>query len=97
VHLRNTGTTQRELRAGDLLLVDGHGALFPPSWHTTDGNSVDGLADPNHVFLAVDPNADVTLDLQFLVLSDGPFRLRYPGQGEHVESELPALTLSSTS
>ena len=93
--LHNTSGVPRELRAGDLLLVDGRGALFPPSWHNADGNSVDGLSDPNHVFMALDPNAEVSMDLQFLVLSTGPFNLRYQRQGQHVDTELPALTLGS--
>ncbi len=95
LNLHNPGATQLQLRAGDLLLVDPHGGVFPATWRTPDGASLDGLANPNHVFMALDPNADVSIDLQFLVLSNGPFTLRYQRQGDHVDSDLPELTLGT--
>ena len=95
VNLHNPSDTQLQLRAGDLLLVDPHGGAFPPSWRTADGSAVDGLANPNHVFVALDPNADVSIDLQFLVLSNGPFTLRYQRRGDQVDAVLPELTLGT--
>jgi len=95
LNVHNPGNALLHLRAGDLLLVDTHGAAFPPTWRTADGTSVDGLADPNHVFLALDPNADVSIDLQFLVLSNGPFTLRYQRQADQIDSVLPELTLDT--
>jgi hypothetical protein len=46
--VQNTSDTQVALLASDLLLVDSHGSLFPPSWRDTDGTSHDGLANLNH-------------------------------------------------
>jgi hypothetical protein len=93
--LNNSNSTQTELRAGDLLLVDSKGALFPPSWHNLDGNSVDGLADPGHVLLGLGPNATASVDLQFLVLGRGRLTLRYQHLGQQVDSQLPVFTLGS--
>lgn len=93
--LSNSSGTQGELSASDLLLVDARGALFPPSWHSLDGKSVDGLADPGHVFVSLAPNAAAAFDLQFLVLGPGPFTLRYQHLGQHVDTPLPPLTLTS--
>jgi hypothetical protein len=95
MNLHNPTDAQLQLRAGDLMLVDPHGAAFPPTWHTADGPYADGLANPTHVFMALDPNADTSIDLQFLVLSNGPFTLRYQRQGDAPDSQLPELTLGT--
>lgn len=91
--LHNTSSTQRTLLANDVMLVDGRGGLFPPSWHDQDGTPRDGFADPNHTLLGLDPGAEARIDLPFLVIGGGPFTVRYQRQGEHPASELPALTL----
>jgi hypothetical protein len=95
--LRNTLPTQAELLAGDIALADPRGALFPPVWHEAFGNSVDGFSQPDHTLLALAPGAEVQVDLQFLVLSDGPFVLRYERRPEHAWSEpLSVGLLAST-
>jgi hypothetical protein len=91
--LRNTLGTPAELIAGDLLLADRRGALFPPSWQDTSGTSVDGLAQPDHTLLAVAPGAEVQIDVQFLVLSDGPFSLRYEPRPQHAQAAVPDIGL----
>ena len=96
LQLHNTSSVQARLLAGDLLLADSRGALFPPSWVDSNGNSVDGLKDPTHVFLALDPNSATEIDLPFLVLGDGPFSLRYARAGTYADAVLPVLTLSSS-
>jgi hypothetical protein len=81
LQLHNVADAQSELHAGDLLLADARGALFPVSWHDADGAALDGLADPKHTLLALDPGADAIVQVDFLVLSDGPFTLRYQPRG----------------
>jgi hypothetical protein len=97
LYVRNTAATQARLLAGDLFLVDARGALFPPSWHNIDGNTVDGASDPKHGLVALDPGADAEIDLHFLVLTEGPFTLRYQRDGGLADAELPLLTLTKGS
>ncbi len=77
LEVKNATNARSSLAAGDLSLADANGAVFPASWHDADGNLVDGLSNPTHTLLALDPGAAVTIGVQFLVLSDGPFSLQY--------------------
>ena len=97
LYVRNAAATQARLQAGDLVLVDGRGALFPPSWHNLDGSTVDAASDPTHVLVALDPGADTEIDLHFLVLTEGPFTLRYQREGGRADDDLPTLTLAKAS
>jgi hypothetical protein len=96
VHLdvRNTTDTRTVLSAGDLLLSDARGAVFPPSWQDAYGRSVDGVADPNHTLVALEPGGEAAIGLQFLVLTDGPFDLRCIPDSTHAVGGIPTLSLS---
>jgi hypothetical protein len=96
VHLdvRNTTDTETVLRAGDVRLADSRGAVYPPSWQDANGKSIDGVADANHTLAALEPGADVQIGLQFLVLTDGPFDLRYIPDRAEAGSGVPTLILS---
>jgi hypothetical protein len=93
--VQNTSDTQVALLASDLVLVDSHGSLSPPSWHDTDGTSHDGLANLNHTLLGLDPGANARIDLPFLIIGNGPFTVRYQRHGEHLDAELPTLSLQT--
>jgi hypothetical protein len=96
LHLLNTADSRVTLLSGDLLLVDGQGALFPASWSDPNGRQHDGLLEPNHTLVALDPGAQAQLDLPFAVLSSGPFSVRYEHLGRSHQIELPGPTLPST-
>jgi hypothetical protein len=97
VHLdvRNTTNAQTVLRASDVVLADTRGALFPPSWQDANGKSIDGVADPNHTLVALEPGADVQIGLQFIVLTYGPFDLRYAPGTAPAGGGSPTLSLST--
>jgi hypothetical protein len=97
LHLRlhNTADARVRLLAGDLLLVDGHGALFPTAWSDANGSQHDGLLESNHTLVGLDPGAATELDLPFAVFGSGPFSLRYEHFGHNKQVDLPAPTLTS--
>jgi len=95
--VRNTTNAETVLRASDVVLADTRGALFPPSWQDANGKSIDGVADPNHTLVALEPGADVQIGLQFIVLTYGPFDLRYTPDPTRTGGGIPTLSLSTGS
>ena len=84
----NTGPTLTTLEAGEMLLVDPEGALFPPSWRGVDGTWHDGLAESNHTLVGLEPAAGARIDVAFLVMGQGPFALRLHRDGAQLDTPL---------
>jgi hypothetical protein len=91
--VQNNSETRVTLFAGDLLLANDRGGLFPVTWTDLDGVSRDGMADPNHTLLALEPGALMPVDVTFLTIGGGPFSLRLEGNSTHAGLALPTLRL----
>jgi hypothetical protein len=95
VHLRlhNPNATPAVLSASDLVLVDDRGAVFPISWYDADGKPHDGLATPAHTLLGLDPGADASIDVPFLIMGRGPFTVRHEQHADTVRAAPVTITL----
>jgi hypothetical protein len=96
VHLKvdNRSDSQIVLRAGDLLLANDRGGLFPVSWSDLNGASRDGIAEPNHTLVGLEPGGQTSIDVSFLIVGGGPFSLRYQRPGGQAEAASPEISLS---
>jgi hypothetical protein len=79
------------IEAGDLNLVDSHGALFAPLWREPGGGLSDGFAAPKHTIFALAPGGTAEVTLVFTIRETGRYLLRYLGPRADSVSEIPLV------